>query len=414
MEKKTIGNFIAALRKANGMTQQQLADRLNVSNKTVSRWERDESLPDIILIPVIAEIFEVTSDELLKGTRNSNLVEKEKPSQKTDKQVKRILDSNITKFKSISYISFTLVIVGMIVMLVSGYGFYKVVLGFGLGVTFFVSSILLQVIITTFALSAVNSEEFDGNMLYIYRRLVIKYLLAVIYSNVVAFVSCIPFIVMRSGYYVDSILNFSSWLSVLPICFFVAFVINIIISIISSKIIINKQALLIGEEYLSNLIRLTKMKMKYFFIILAIMIVTFYIQLIVNSSNFTKGQTFDTFEDFKEFVETPVSPEYEYGNQVTKDSMVESITVEHEEELPQSTMNYNGNEYKYYFRNHSIAVISSGSSKPITVYTKSDIRQGNKVKEIINNAFVILYFIEVIFGSGLYFRKRKYLLPSDR
>lgn len=66
MERKTIGSFIAALRKANGMTQKELADRLLVSDKAVSRWERDECTPDISLIPVIAELFGVTSDELLK------------------------------------------------------------------------------------------------------------------------------------------------------------------------------------------------------------------------------------------------------------------------------------------------------------------------------------------------------------
>ena len=64
MEKKTIGQFIAALRKANGMTQKELAEQLSVSDKSVSRWERDESAPDLSLIPVIAEIFGVTSDEI--------------------------------------------------------------------------------------------------------------------------------------------------------------------------------------------------------------------------------------------------------------------------------------------------------------------------------------------------------------
>lgn len=46
MEKKTIGSFIAALRKANGLTQKELAEKLNVSDKAVSRWERDECYPD--------------------------------------------------------------------------------------------------------------------------------------------------------------------------------------------------------------------------------------------------------------------------------------------------------------------------------------------------------------------------------
>ena len=69
MERKTIGGFIAALRRANGMTQRELADRLNVSDKTVSRWERDESAPELAAIPVIAEIFGVSCDELLRGER---------------------------------------------------------------------------------------------------------------------------------------------------------------------------------------------------------------------------------------------------------------------------------------------------------------------------------------------------------
>ena len=64
MEKKTIGSFITALRKANGMTQKDLAEKLNVSDKTISRWERDDGTPDLSVIPVIAEIFGVTCDEL--------------------------------------------------------------------------------------------------------------------------------------------------------------------------------------------------------------------------------------------------------------------------------------------------------------------------------------------------------------
>jgi len=71
MEKKTIGGFIAALRKANGMTQKDLAEHLNVSDKTVSRWERDDGAPDLAAIPAIAEIFGVTCDELLRGERKS-------------------------------------------------------------------------------------------------------------------------------------------------------------------------------------------------------------------------------------------------------------------------------------------------------------------------------------------------------
>ena len=72
MEKKTIGKFIAVMRKANGMTQKELGDKLFVSDKTVSRWERDECTPELSLIPAIAEIFGITTDELLRGEKNSN------------------------------------------------------------------------------------------------------------------------------------------------------------------------------------------------------------------------------------------------------------------------------------------------------------------------------------------------------
>ena len=71
MEKKTIGKFIAALRKANGMTQKELGEKLFVSDKTVSRWECDECTPELSLIPAIAELFGITTDELLRGERVS-------------------------------------------------------------------------------------------------------------------------------------------------------------------------------------------------------------------------------------------------------------------------------------------------------------------------------------------------------
>ena len=74
----SIGQFIAALRKANGLTQQEVAERLNVSNKSVSRWERGECAPDLSLIPALAEMFGVTCDELLKGERINNNQQPEK------------------------------------------------------------------------------------------------------------------------------------------------------------------------------------------------------------------------------------------------------------------------------------------------------------------------------------------------
>ena len=69
MDKKSMGSFIAALRKAKGWTQKDLAELLHVSDKTVSRWETGDGAPDLALVPVLAELFGVSCDELLRGER---------------------------------------------------------------------------------------------------------------------------------------------------------------------------------------------------------------------------------------------------------------------------------------------------------------------------------------------------------
>ena len=69
MTNKSIGNFLSELRKEKGLTQKEIADYLNVSDKTVSHWECDKYSPDISVIPILAEFFGVTCDEILRGER---------------------------------------------------------------------------------------------------------------------------------------------------------------------------------------------------------------------------------------------------------------------------------------------------------------------------------------------------------
>ena len=61
-----LGANIAALRKRSGMTQAALAERINFSDKAVSKWERGESIPDVLTLMAIAKQFDVTVDDLLK------------------------------------------------------------------------------------------------------------------------------------------------------------------------------------------------------------------------------------------------------------------------------------------------------------------------------------------------------------
>ena len=61
-----LGYNIATFRKRSGMTQAVLAEKINFSDKAVSKWERGESIPDILTVVELARLFDITVDDLLK------------------------------------------------------------------------------------------------------------------------------------------------------------------------------------------------------------------------------------------------------------------------------------------------------------------------------------------------------------
>ena len=60
----TLGEKIAEKRRVRGMTQEEVAEKLGVTSQAVSKWENNNSLPDITLLPAIADLFETTIDAL--------------------------------------------------------------------------------------------------------------------------------------------------------------------------------------------------------------------------------------------------------------------------------------------------------------------------------------------------------------
>ena len=78
MEKQNMGEIISALRKEKGMTQKELADQMGITDKAVSKWERNLSCPDVTTIPHLAEVLGTSVDTLMA------VQPKEQPEEKTD------------------------------------------------------------------------------------------------------------------------------------------------------------------------------------------------------------------------------------------------------------------------------------------------------------------------------------------
>ncbi|MBE6113652.1 MAG: helix-turn-helix transcriptional regulator [Erysipelotrichaceae bacterium] len=77
MEQEKIGKFIATLRKEKNMTQMELANRIQVSDRTISKWERGRGLPELSLLVPLCEVLEISVNELLSGERLSKEVYQE-------------------------------------------------------------------------------------------------------------------------------------------------------------------------------------------------------------------------------------------------------------------------------------------------------------------------------------------------
>ena len=75
MNQSSIGKFISQKRKEQNMTQEQLAEKLGVSNKTVSKWERGKCMPDYSIVKPLCQELDITVSELMdKGTHNDEQI----------------------------------------------------------------------------------------------------------------------------------------------------------------------------------------------------------------------------------------------------------------------------------------------------------------------------------------------------
>ena len=95
MDQAKIGKFIAELRRKDGLTQETLGEKIGVTNKTISRWENGNYMPDIEMLQLLSKEFKVSINELLSGERLSD----EDFRQKADENVIAVSKSSVFSFE---------------------------------------------------------------------------------------------------------------------------------------------------------------------------------------------------------------------------------------------------------------------------------------------------------------------------
>ena len=151
MDQVKIGRYLQELRKEKGLTQEQLADKMGVARRTVSRWETGNNLPDLDILIELSDFYEVGLRELLDGERKSEDMNKE--MEETVLKVAEYSNEEKTRFTQRLHWMFVAGFIGFILfMVISVMGLenttpYETIASFGLGVSF--GMIIIGVIFTS-------------------------------------------------------------------------------------------------------------------------------------------------------------------------------------------------------------------------------------------------------------------------
>jgi len=429
MEKKTIGGFISALRKASGMTQKDLAEKLNVSDKTVSRWECDEGSPDLSLIPVIAEIFGVSCDELLRGERRSPELRGEapteaEPSPKAEKQRQLILKSTLLQFQTRTYTAMFISVIGLIEALVCNLAFLKAVLGFLLGTLFFAASIGLQITFLTRVLFSVDDEEFRNLPgLNQFKRRVIR-LTRLSFGLTICLIGfTLPLMMVDAylGLSVDSMLLFG----LIGAAIFL--LIYAVIWYFVNAHLLKRGFYTLDEAELSIYHRNHRLKGRCAVVLLALLAVTGGLHHITTTIwgpySIMEGITFTDYDSFVAFMEQDIPLEHiQYnGTSASEPANPPADAVIYYDEagnvIPEAQALYRTIEdaegnilCSYHDRNESVIQIDYGSSEsgflPLTVYTQDSLEAARNTAAVRHILFTVIYLSETAIILMFYFIKR--------
>jgi transcriptional regulator with XRE-family HTH domain len=425
MEKQTMGSFIAALRRAAGMTQRELAERLNVSDKAVSRWERDECAPDLMLIPVIADLFGITADELLRGRRKSpsdeNNVQSEARQERertlSEKSVRALAKKKLEKLRALSLVSAGIGIAGLVVALICDSVFFASKLGFFLSLLFYVAAIIVEIIaiasffsaMDTIATSSFSSsaEERDRTLTDPYRvkgfgwSSIIFTIIGGLMGMVIPLAEAPPY---RGGYIapLGGVLLLAVLGAVLTslLCRFII------------RPLLEKKAILPAPVPLTqrDLAR-RKIVKKHALILTILLTVTGVGAVIFNNISVTAYAKAKVFHDYDSFVE--YMEEGQYREQGFSEQYIAEIKENMDEDpIYEVLLDENGKElcrYRDYYHNAVVKITYSfddtDDGLPVKVYTDRAIEWAYDIQQSVNIILVLLAIAEAAVCGILCYRK---------
>lgn len=425
MERKSMGSFITALRKANGLTQKDLAEKLNISDKTISRWERDENAPDLSVIPVLAEIFNVTCDELLCGERKIAPAQSEGDSPRKAKQMKRILEESIHKFENHSYIAMTISALGVVGGLLANFGFLEANIGFFVSLIFFVIATVYQCIASNNMTYRMNSDEFEPAQLQPYKMRQFNGNKRSFLWIVTPLFVISPLIVVVDGAYVGLSAEAFALFALLILLILVV-VYKLLVEGLLTKIAL-KKGIYLESAAIAKQQKLQRLKNKSAALTAIVCVVVLLVQVVYMStcsaktfSTYTAFTNFDDFvaymtieterEFYDEYGATSVAPSAAVGDTIYYDENGNVIT---EEQARTETIEDSDGNVVCTYQHNNRAVISfsiawdGDTLAEIRTYTQSDWQDGAQRYNQYGNMLNFGYPLAVCIGFVYYFSVRK-------
>ena len=456
MEAKTIGSFIAALRRAAGMTQRDFAERLNVSDKTVSRWERDEGAPDLTLIPVIAEIFGVTCDELLRGERRSP-EERKSPTDrsaplsdtppdestaadstaaptytaKAEKQRSHIIRTTLARHRNLSLTAAAVAGIGFLGAMVFNIAFTRAYLGFFIAAILYLAAVICEAMVLNGTLASVTEDLVDEKELAVFRYRVYADSRAVFALIAILLAACLPLLMVGDAHWG---LTAEMWLFHGSIFAGIAALLCAVVLYFVENHMLAEDIIAYPPKTAALISYRRKCKRNLALICAAVLAVTALLNGVLTAfgSTHTLADSirFDDVESFIAFAEEDVRDTYEapsvsihyYDGEITAvpeedpaDSTVyfdrNGNPITEEEALTRTMEDSDGNVvFSYIQRNETISSISFGTESegflPIHVKTKEHVRAAYRQVQMINAVFTVVYVLEVLAVLFAYFLLR--------